>query len=143
MMSGTIVSLDDSAQACRRDRRLARRVQPSVLTCVGRASEQPFQFVAGLVTPGVRQPLQFAQVTRMDRAPGQQVPGAGGAFVQQFVQLAEIAARIGQVGQPVQGHLVALVGQRAQRVPVKGHVRHNPMLQPCLKGKVKREIIGT
>jgi hypothetical protein len=68
MTSGTIVSLDDSAQACRRDRRLARRVQPSVLTCVGRASKQPFQFVAGLVTPGVRQPLQFAQVTRMDRA---------------------------------------------------------------------------
>ena len=133
MTSGTIVSLDDSAQACRRDRRLARRVQPSVLTCVGRASEQPFQFVAGLVTPGVRQPLQLAQVTRMDRAPGQQVPGAGGAFVQQFVQLAEIAARIG----------VALVGQCAQRVPVEGHVRHDPMLQPCPWGKVKRESMGT
>ena len=40
------------AQACL-DCRLARRVRPSVLTCVGRAGEEPFQFAAGLVTSGV------------------------------------------------------------------------------------------
>jgi len=114
----------------------------SVLVGAGRGGEQPSQFAASLVASGVGQPLELEQVTDLHRAPATCSPGAAGAFVQQFVQLVEVAARISEVGQPVQGRLVAFVGQRAQGVPVKGHVRHDPMLQPCPGGKVKRGNIG-
>lgn len=80
--------------------------------------------------------MQFKKITRRDRAPGEQVPGAQASFVQQFVQFFEIGTGFGEIGQPVEGGLVAFVGKRAQGFPVEVRI-HDDRVQPCPKGKVK------
>lgn len=108
----------------------------SVLGC-DRRGKNPLQLRARFFGPGVRKPLQLAQVSCRDRPSGEQVPRPFTALIQQCVELVQVAADVGQVRQAVQGRLVALVGQRAQGVPIRSHVCHGPMLQPCPWGKVK------
>jgi hypothetical protein len=95
-----------------------------VRTACRRAGEEPVEFVAGLVAPGIREPLQLAQVTLGHRARGQKRPRTNAAFVEQVVQLGEVLALIREVGQPVQSHLVALVGQCSQGLSISVHVGH-------------------
>ncbi|EWC59916.1 hypothetical protein UO65_4776 [Actinokineospora spheciospongiae] len=83
--------------------------------------------------------MQLEQVTRRDRAPGEQVPGVHAPLIQQFAQLVEVHAGLDEVGQPIQGGLVALVGQGAQGFPVEVRSCHGAMLHPCPRGKVKCE----
>lgn len=73
MPSGSAASPNDSRGPAASIARSPGTCALSVLTRVGRAGEQPFQFAASLVAPGVCQPLQLEQVTRLHCASREQV----------------------------------------------------------------------
>jgi hypothetical protein len=49
------------------------------------------QLVAGLLTPGVPDPLQLKRVTGRNRAHSEQMAGVHAALVQQLAQLVQVA----------------------------------------------------
>lgn len=113
--------------------RLRGRVGSSIPMPLGRCLQQPVQLVPGLVVPGVKDPLQLAQVARRDRAPSEQEPGVPGSLVQQLAQLPEGTGCVGEVGQPVQSGLVALVRQLAQGLPIDIMCAMTPCCNPALR----------
>jgi hypothetical protein len=56
-----------------------------------RAGEEPVQFAARLVIPGVRDPLELTQDTIAHRTSGEQLPRTHAAFVQQVVNASSSA----------------------------------------------------